>query len=190
MADEIETLIDDFLREKYRCHPLERTAAIVESSPTTATLLAVAIIERLPDSVAFLGLACDFMPMEDWPTVVAAALDAVEDGAEDSPADQAIAYASMQCPQALHPHLDRIFRIRPAEESFAEPWPWRDSGTAHLPALQAVVSDASATKADRSRAWHAMLETRTPEAFRFAIRTYDDVRPHTHYGLNSRDTFL
>jgi hypothetical protein len=190
MSDSANAIVDDFLSKGWPSNPQDRTIDLVKASPNEATTIVLESVRRISEYASFVSLACDFVPMQDWPRLIAEALDKIEAGDEEGPAHHVIAAAAMQCLPLLHPHLDRIFRIRPVKDTYSEFWPWRDSGTTHFDALARIVKDQSADLADRPRAWKALLETRTPEAVKLCIATYQEVGPAVMYGKNPLENFL
>src|SRR4051812_28446458 len=124
MSDSAIAIVDDFLSTKWRTHPQDRTIDLVKASPSEATTLVVESIRRISEYASFVSLACDFVAMQDWPAIIPVALDKIEAGDEEGPAHHVIAAAAMQWLHHLHPHLDRIFRIRPVHGTYSEFWPW------------------------------------------------------------------
>lgn len=123
-------------------------------------------MDEVPDGGTFLDAVLSLVPEEDWQDLIAHALQAREAGPNGA-ADSVIAYGVLQRPQALHPHLERIFSVCPNEGTYYENWPWRESGTANLAFLQGHFARRPA--AARLKAWRAMLETRDPYVLDTAV---------------------
>jgi hypothetical protein len=163
---------------------------LIDTSPTDLPRLVVDMVERAPEMGTVAMYACDHLTATDWPHVIEVALDSIEMHGEETCGNDVIARASMQCLPLLHPHLERIFRIRPARDTYSEPWPWRDSGDSQYTFLARVIKDKSADLETRGRAWRALLETRTPAALKLAIATFDEVMPKVRFGKSSLNDFL
>ena len=146
--------------------------------PEAVSDLAIAVMKRFPKGGTFLDAALTYLPQEDWPALVQHALDALD--ALDESADKSfnaagsvIAYASLQCPSALHAHLSRIFLVRPNERCYYERFPWRESGDLHFDYLRGVIDTTGSTDDARTRAWTNMCETRHAKVIECALYCVD-----------------
>jgi hypothetical protein len=103
------------------------------------------------------------------------ALDSLEGAAEKSfgAAGSILAYASLQCPAALHPHLSRVFVVRPNERCYYEKFPWRESGDLHFDFLRGIIENTAASEEERRRAWVNMCETRDGKVIEYALSCAD-----------------
>jgi hypothetical protein len=161
-----------------RANPVEDAISLATSHPEALAELAVAVMRRFPKGGIFLTAALSFLPEGDWPGLIGLALDAFEEnpgaaddilGRERCAAENVLAVAGLQCPSALHPHLGRIFALRPNEGSRYELYPWRESGDLHVPFLRGVIDQPGSGDDERHRAWEALLETRRPAAIDVAL---------------------
>jgi len=89
------------------------------------------------------------------------------------PAEAVFAYASLQYPGLLHPHLAKLFEMQPNARSYYENWPWREAGESALDDLVSRLSSPGA--AARFKAWRCLLEMRTDSAMRIAIAAASDL---------------
>jgi hypothetical protein len=175
---QIESIVRSLEERGVPAAPVEAATGLATSHPEAVSDLAVAVMRRFPKGGTFLDGTLSFLPQEGWPELVRVALDALErPGKKNEAAESVIEYASLQCPTALHPHRDRIFRIRPNARCYYECYPWRESGEAHLDCLRTVIEDTTSTEQDRTRAWRALCETRHPKAIEFALSCADRVAP-------------
>jgi hypothetical protein len=106
MSDSANAIVDDFLSKGWPSNPQDRTIDLVKASPNEATTIVLESVRRISEYASFVSLACDFVPMQDWPAIIPLALDKIEAGDEEGPAHHVIAAAAMQCLPLLHPHLD------------------------------------------------------------------------------------
>src|SRR5690242_1077187 len=125
MGDAVAELIKDFGKHGWRStpDPMTRTMAIVESSPDEVVRLCRETLVHIPKGGTFLDAALSFLPDQSWPDVISDALAALRSGRGNEAAESVIGYASLQCPQWLHPHLPEIFALRPNEDTYYEAWP-------------------------------------------------------------------
>ncbi len=115
----------------------------------------------------FLQNLTRFMPREDFPIIVEAALRHMRSG-ENLGAEAIITDACFQALFALHPHLDAIFELAPNHNAYYEPYPWIESGLQHYDYLTKVIGDSKLDDNVRFRAWESLIETRHPQALSFA----------------------
>jgi hypothetical protein len=175
---QIESIVRSLEEKGVPAAPVEEAIALATFHPDAVADLAVAVMRRFPKGGTFLNGAFSYLPQGSWPELVRVALDALEhaDGKNEAAAS-VVEYASLQCPSALHPHLDRIFLIRPNARRNYECYPWRESGDQHLGFLRGVTRDTTASAEDRRRAWTALCETRQAKAIKYALSYADSVAP-------------
>ena len=118
---QIESIVRSLEEKGVPAAPVEEATALATSHPEAVSDLAIAVMRRFPEGGTFLDGAFSYLPHERWPELVHAALNTLEQckGKNDAAAS-VIEYASLQCPSALHPHLDRIFLIRPNARCYYE----------------------------------------------------------------------
>lgn len=183
--EKIESIVGMLEQQGMRAAPELEAVALAASEPTAVRDLALAVINRFPKGGTFLDAALSWLPEEDWPELIEQALDAIEKtGSKNEAASSVIAYASLQAVSALHPHLSRIFEIRPNSGCYYEPWPWRDSGEQNVEFLHNVVTSETATEEARLRAWKSMIQTRHPKVIEFAISQVDRI-DFSEYGFST-----
>ena len=155
--------------------PVVEATSLAISHPEAVSDLAIAVMRRFPKGGTFLDAALSYLPQEDWPALVQYALDALDESGVKSfnAVGSIIAYASLQSPSALHPHLSRIFLGRPNERCYYERFPWRESGDLHFHYLRGVIEGTASTADARTRAWADMCETRHAKVIEYAISCAD-----------------
>jgi hypothetical protein len=166
MSDPIGELIDKFKAERWDSRPYDRALEIARGTPERVGELVTRIVREIPKGGTFLDMVISFMPLEDFPDVVRAALDVLARDPENEAAGDTILRASMQNVQSLHPHLSRIFELRVNHQSYYQFYPWRESGMLHADYLKKVIGDTSKDDDMKKDAWRALLETRDPEAMK------------------------
>lgn len=176
--EQIEAIVRSLEAKGVPAAPVLEATALATSHPEAVGDLAIAVMRRFPKGGTFLDGALSFLPQEAWPELVWFALDTLErSGGKNAAAESVIEYASLQCPSALHPHLDRIFVVRPNARCYYEPYPWRESGDRHLGFLRTVIQTTTSMDEDRTRAWTDLCETRHAEAVEYALSCADHVSP-------------
>lgn len=172
---EPEAILRDYREQGWKSQPYERVFALGREHPDQLVeLLRKAVVELQLD-VPFLDAALSLLPLDLYPDLIHMALTVLEAGPHQFAAS-VIAYASLQCPTLLHPHLDRIDVVRPNAEAYYAEWPWRESGTRAFAALRERVEDPWASQETRLEAWRRLLETRDPEVLDWAARSTDGRR--------------
>jgi hypothetical protein len=175
---QIEFIIKSLEEKGVPAAPVVEATALATSYPDAVSDLAIAVMLRFPKGGTFLDGAFSYMPQERWPELVRVALDTLEQSKrKNDAAASVIEYASLQCRSALHPHLDRIFLIRPNVRCYYERYPWRESADLHFGFLQNVIENTSSTADDRRRAWTNLCETRHTKVIEYAISCADFVSP-------------
>jgi hypothetical protein len=190
--DQFETIISRLEKQGVRAAPIVEAIELGRSHPESVADMATATMERFPKGGSFLDAALSYLPEAGWDGLVHFALDALERRGENEAAESVIAYASLQRLPALHPRLDRIFRLQPNAGTYYENWPWRESGLMAFDSLRRVLEDTGTTTDLREKAWRAMLETRHPEVVGHALalaesiktldmgQTHEEVEPYLH----------
>ena len=176
--EQIESILRSLEAKGVPAAPVLEATALATSHPEAVGDLAIAVMRRFPKGGTFLDGALSYLPQEAWPELARFALDTLErSGGKNAAAASVIEYASLQCPSALHPHLDRIFVIRPNARCYYERYPWRESGDQHLGFLRTVIQATTSTDEERARAWTDLCETRHAEAIEYALSCADHVSP-------------
>jgi hypothetical protein len=176
--NQIESIVRSLEERGVQAAPVVEATALATSHPDAVSDLALAVIRRFPKGGTFLDGALSYLPQERWPELVEAALHALEHASrENDAAASVIEYASLQCPSALHPQLDRIFLIRPNARRYYERYAWRESGGLHFDFLRNVIENTRSPDEDRRRAWTNLCETRQTEIIEYAISCADSVSP-------------
>lgn len=182
---QIESIVRSLEENGVSAAPVMEATALATSHPKAVADLAIAVMCRFPTGGTFLDGALSYLPQDSWPELIRTALQTLEDchGKNDA-AVAVIEYASLQCPSALHPHLDRIFLTRPNARCDSECYPWRESGERHFRFLRNVIENSGSTDDDRRRAWAALCESRHTKLLEYAISRATDVSP-TDWPLNA-----
>lgn len=173
---QVESIVRALEGRGARAAPIQEATDLALSHPEAVADLARATIRRVPGGGTFLDAALGYLPEGSWDGLVRSALDALEEPGDNEAACSVLAYASLQAPPSLHPHLGRIFRLTPNARSYYEDWPWRESGTSDLGALRQVIEGPDSPPERRLKAWRAMLQTRHPEVLTYALAHIDPVR--------------
>jgi hypothetical protein len=186
--DSAEKILADFLAKRWKADPFERALTLAKGAPPAAARFAHLALEQVPEGGTFLDAVLGFVEFDDWPALVSHAVEARDRGPNDA-ADSVIAHGTLQRPEALRHHLERVFALRPNEGTYYENWPWRESGTSSLTFLQGQFSRRSA--ATRTKAWRAMLETRDMQVLKIAVQLasldLNRERPRGHPGMKLND---
>jgi hypothetical protein len=176
--NQIESIVRSLEEKGVSAAPFMEATALATSHPEAVSDLAITVMRRFPEGGTFLDGALSYLPQALWQELVQAALDTLEHASgKNEAAASVVLYASMQCPSALHPHLDRIFTIRPNARCYYECYPWRESGDRHFGFLRNVIENTASTDDDRRRAWTALRETRYAKAIEYAISCASSVSP-------------
>jgi hypothetical protein len=128
--------------------------------------------------------ALDYLPLQDWPPLVATALDVFNEDRFHKVARVILESGLHQAPEAFHPHLARIFfEMEPFLEDFG-PSVWRGSGRRSLAFLREVLAKDNVPL--RARAVEVLLETHDPEVIAYALEERQRLgdRFHWHYARN------
>ncbi len=175
---QIERIVRSLEERGVPAAPVAETTSLATSYPEAVNDLALEVMRRFPKGGTFLDGALSYVLEERWPELVQTALEFFElSNGENNAAASIIEHSSLQCPSVLHPHLDRIFRIRPNAGCYYESYPWRESCDTHFGFLRNVIEDTEASDVDRMRAWKNLCETRLPDVIEYAVSRAGLVAP-------------
>lgn len=166
----VDKFIANFKDKGWRSDPMEHAIAIALEHPEWLADLVEQVIDQIPEGGTFFRAALSFLPLAEWPGQVQHALAALEKNSANEAAESLIAYASQQCPAALHPHLETIFALAPNGQTYYRNWPWRESGLKNFAFLNDILSKGKRTAPERIKAWECLLETRHPKALHHAMQ--------------------
>lgn len=175
----IQQFITDFQQKRWDAKPFERAMEIVTLHPEYLVPFINAITTELPEGGTFHDVLFSFLPLEDFPQIVAHALAEFARSGKNEAAEAVISYGSLQCLAALHPHLPTIFMLGINTSSYYAEWPWREAGDGPLDFLRPIIEDTGRPDATRIRAWEAMLQTRHPALLEYAL-SVSNILPLPH----------
>ena len=169
-SQQIEQIVRSLEQKGQAAAPVEEAIELATSHPESVSDLARAVMQRFPKGGTFLDAVLSYLPFAEWPLLVQSALDAYETAlGKNEAAESVIAYASLQAPSALHPHLCRLFLLQPNSGTYYESYPWRESGELDFEHLRSIVKNDNAHQDIRRRAWSKLFETRHPKVIEYAI---------------------
>jgi hypothetical protein len=163
----MDALLSDFAAMRWKTKPFERLIERIQLDPLAADAFAEAVLMQVPKGGTFLDLTLSFVTEPAFAHLVSIALQRLARDPEENAASAVIAYASLQFPRLLHPHLARLFTLAPNAGTYYENWPWRESGALCVPHLSDVLNGAD--DGDRFKAWQCLLESRDPAVLQLAM---------------------
>jgi hypothetical protein len=163
----MSTLLADFAAKRWNTKPFERLIDMLRLGPAAADTFAKDALSQVPDGGAFFHLALSFVSEPAFNELISIALNRLTINPQEEAASSVVAYASLQLPSLLHPHLAQVFTLRPNADTYYENWPWRDSGPFSLPHLAGVMNTAAPDA--RLKAWLCLLETRHQASLQYAL---------------------
>lgn len=161
------------LIEKFRAKPwppsaFEELAKQLQSAaPAEIDAFALAALAALPNGGTFFDTVLSHVSEPAFDQLVARAVEMLGQPERGEACESVIAYASLQQPQALAPHLPRLFELRPNDGAYYENWYWRGAGESGIAFLRGMIESG----ADKRRAWECLLETRQKPAITLARET-------------------
>jgi hypothetical protein len=161
------TLLSDFAAKRWAARPFERLSEMLRLEPDAANAFAEDALSQVPQGGTFFDLTLSHVSERAFNQLISLALQRLAVNPKEEAASSVIAYASLQFPRLLHPHLVQLFALAPNVGTYYENWPWRDSGALALPSLNEAMRTADPV--DRLKAWLCLLETRHAPALQFAI---------------------
>lgn len=179
MPSTVQKVITDLKQEtrqkRFDAYPL--MFELARNEPARIGELLIAVMRDFPKGGTFASDAVSYLPLADFPAVVAEAIQTFDSGKSVQAAEDILAHCSLQCPQALHPHLDSILRLRPNGSNYYADWPWRESGASQLKALKSRLTDPQSANDERQFILDAMYETRDPKMLRAAMNALNPQTP-------------
>jgi hypothetical protein len=147
------------------------------AAPADVESFVARALAELPQGGTFFDAALSHVDESAFERLVPAALSIMASPAPAEACESLIAYASLQRPQALQPHLARLFDLNPNGSSYYSDWPWRIAGREEIARLaRELVRPRSAQS--RQKAWLCLLQTRIPEAVTLAENAAPEVYPN------------
>lgn len=134
-----------------------------------------------------LNYLIDFLPDKYLPEIAEAAIITAETGAPLERVSEAIAQISEQQVTALHLYLDRLFEVMTQNDrqfGYNVQNAWR--GASKFDNLKAIVDNKQFSDESKTKACLCLLETRIPEAMRYAIAQVE--AGHVDTGSDLEDT--
>ena len=178
MSDDIGKIINDFKAARREAKPYERVVAILTENSGKADEVVRRIILDLKEGPTFLHFAIDSLPDDTFAALVPVALDALSENSGNKAAKDFIAHTSLKSVASLHPHLDRIFELKPNWSAYYAQWPWREAGADYFGILKVLAEDSGRPGSDPDAAISAMLETREADAFAYVWGIYGEEATH------------
>ncbi|HEY7640202.1 MAG TPA: hypothetical protein VH814_10790 [Steroidobacteraceae bacterium] len=126
-----------------------------------------AALDSEPSGGTFVDAALSYVAESDFAGLVKDSITRLRSDAANEAAESVIAYASLQLPHTLQPHLQQLFALRPNRQTYFENWPWRVAGELDIAFLSREVRSASDDI--REKALDCLIEARRDDAFRTAI---------------------
>lgn len=179
--ESIEAILATLQKDRYAA-PVAEALTLAGRYPEAIADFAVAVIQRHPPGGTFLDAALGFMPQEDWASLVQHAMDVLK-RTDQTPsegndaAESILAYASLQNPDVIHPHLETVFSVRPNGSSYYWAYPWRGTGSQHFEDLKHSFENNESVDVKRA-AWEAMIQSRYMLAVDYACLHAGQVVPH------------
>ena len=166
-----EELVADFVARGWESNPLEKLLVILGEHPDQRLPLALLVLELIPDGCTFFDQLLSFLSETEFRELVDTAVRDLERG-QSEVVDSVIAFASLQFPQLLTPHLREIFTNRPNLDTYYEEWPWRGADDREVSILKDIVRKQHDPEIQK-RAWRCLIETRQTDLIEFARLHFD-----------------
>lgn len=167
-ADEI---IDAFLDEGWKSKPMDKTIHLVKEDREQALPLALAVLERVQKGGTFCDFLFSHLTEAEFRQLVGVGVERLSEKTSDA-VSAVIAYASLQFPMLLHPHLEAIFQFQPNKGAYYESWPWRGAGSDEVARLKELTR--SSDPGIQKRAWRCLIEVRDHESITYAKQLFTE----------------
>ena len=135
----------------------------------------------------FVDAALSFLTEEEFRDVVDAAVSILSTNEDAKCANSVVAYASLQFPRLLAPHLETFFKVKPNRDAYYGTWVWREAGEKEIEFLGGQIENSD--EETRSFAWDCLLSVRKPDAILEAKRLSDLVAMPMGLGFNEHAKF-
>lgn len=182
MPSRVDALLSEFQADGWDSNPYDRMLEIAHSDVAELLELVLRAINELDQSTTFVDGALSFLSEAQFDAAVREAVSSLkrqapsEDG--EAPAESVVAYASLQFPHLLAPHLPALWVAVPNRRSYYVGWPWRAAPVEERQRLLAVLTTGSSD--ERELAWRALIETRDPITIAAALSRSEAVKSVLH----------
>ncbi|PHR97999.1 MAG: hypothetical protein COA78_26650 [Blastopirellula sp.] len=167
MSQRSEEIITDFIESGWESNPFEKTISLLKEQRDEALPLALKVLNRLQDGGTFFDFLLSHLTEAEFEELISSAVEGMENNSCSEATESVIAYASVQFPDLLAPHLRVIFSKNPNEGTYYEEWPWRSADDEEISILKKILSE-DPDEGNRNKAWNCLVETHQPESIEFA----------------------
>lgn len=165
-----DAIVDDFLKDGWSSAPFEKLLSLLKHQRDQALPLALKIVEQIPKGGTFFDLLLSHLTEAEFKIVVEDAIRRMSSAQTDA-LESVIAYASLQFPELLRPHLASLFNLRPNQRAYYQAWPWRGADSEEVARLKGVMCSTNKGD-DQFRAWRCLLESRRADCVTYAAETF------------------
>lgn len=169
MTPYVDQLVEAFLQERASQAVFEQLFAISSCDPKQISVFVIAFMERISEGSTVLGTAFGLLAMENWDEVIQAAMKHLRSNPAHEGAADAIAYASLQCPDKLSSYVEELFRLQPNENAYYSAWFCRAAHEKDIEQWIHTLHDAEVNDPAFGHSLNALLEARTEPALRAVI---------------------
>lgn len=163
-------IVDEFIENGWKCNPFDKLIPLLRDHREEAFSLALMVIDRIPQGGTFFDLTLSHLTESEFTQLVAASLLRMQNGCTEA-LDSVIAYASIQFPDLLTPHLRSLFSLCPNAGAYYEEWPWRGADVDEIGILENIVKQKPNPNMLK-KAWLCLMATRRVDCIKFASQHF------------------
>lgn len=168
MSEPARQLLADFKKTAWQTERLYERFFEVAGKPDEMFIFASEYLDLFDESSTLFNDALSYISEGDFAQLVLAALGKLKVSPNEL-AESVIAYASLQCPELLHEHLELIFELNPNASSYYSEYPWRNLDKNKISIFKDKLGNSAISPEDREALLCCLFETRDQGTVEFAF---------------------
>lgn len=168
MTDKAEKLITDFKLNGWKTESLYGKLFDLTLNSIDAFSFATEYLKSFEKNATIFNDILSYIDKAQFNELIELSLD-VQKTKKNENADSVIEYASLQFPELLHNHLQKIFDRIPNVHNFYAFYPWRHLAKEKIDFFKNQLIDNKNTIDDKKKLFECLLQTRDLQTVNFAI---------------------
>lgn len=172
MLDKAKKLLSDFKDKGWKTEELYERLFELTNDSDSLYAFAEEFLTTFNKGATIFNDSLSYLKREQFEKLIGIALSILQKGENDN-AESVIAYASLQFPDLLHPHLETIFELKPNESTYYAEYSWRKLEKSKIKIWKEKLENSQTSIEEKRKLFSCLLETRDLETieqvYRYAL---------------------